>query len=294
VERQIEHLAFAPATMSNVQHPTYFLAPNWSFRPGGKIAIGNIVRHPLKPHMVLTKPDPAMPAPETETTTETNWRLSVETATNLSLSLWGAFLQVFRANISANRERSNTSNFTMTSLDTISFSENPSSDDIKKRCNDPRVREYMRLDSTLCSPVYMVTGIKIAKDFKLEGEKSATNGIEGEVGGLVSPDISLGTGAGVSKTRRIVDSFEAGGDVVFAYQLMKIKPKGWSKDKKFETSEYQHRQAFLEGGKSEVKVDDVEGELETVTPEDFKDLPKAQMETIGEVFVGYELPKPTK
>jgi hypothetical protein len=278
--------------MSNVQHPTYFLAPNWSYRPGGKIAIGNIVRNPLKPHMVLSKPDPSMPALATETTTEWNWHLSVETATNLSLSLWSAFLQVFNLNFAANRERSKTSNFTMTSLDTITLSEDPMPDHIKKRCNDPRVREYMRLDSMLCSPVYMVTGIKVAKDFKLEGEKSATNGIVGEVGGQVSPETSLGAGAGISKTRRIADGFEAEGDVVFAYQLMKIKPKGWSKEKKLETSEYQNHQAFLGDGKSEAKVDDVEGEIEAVEAEDFKDLPKAQTKTIDGVVVGYELPKP--
>ncbi|KAF1940517.1 subtilisin-like protein [Clathrospora elynae] len=119
---------FATSTMSNVQNPSYFLAPDWNFRPGGKIAIGNIIRNPLKPHMVLAKPNPAKPALATDITTEKNWRLSVETTTNLSLSLWGAFLQVTRLGLSVNQERTNTSNFTMTSLETITLSEDPSLD----------------------------------------------------------------------------------------------------------------------------------------------------------------------
>ena len=202
--------------MSNVQSPTYFLAPSWSFRPGGKIAIGNIIKSPLKPHLVLTKLQPTAPPLVLDTMTEKNWNLSVETATTLGLSLWGAFLQVFRLGVSTNHERTKSSNFTMSSLDTITLSEDPSHDDIKARCNDPPVRKYMRLDSVWCSSAYMVTGIKAAKDFQMEDAKSSTNGIEGELGGQVTPDASVGDGAGISKTRRIADGFEAEGDVIFA------------------------------------------------------------------------------
>jgi len=279
--------------MSNVQNPTYFLAPNWSFRPGGKIAIGNIIKNPLKPHMVLTRPESTKPPIATDTITERNWRLSVETATSLSLNLWGTFLQIFRLGLSTNHERTKNSNFTMTSLDTITMSEDLPIDELKARCNDQPVKKYMRLDSVYCNPVYMITGIKVAKDFKLEGEKSSTNAIEGEAGGQVSPDVSLGGGAGISKTTRVMDGFEAEGDVIFAYQLIKIKPKGWSKDKDFQTSEYEHRQAFLEGGKSNADqvADEVEGEIEAVERNDFECLFDAQVVDIGGVMVGYEGPK---
>jgi hypothetical protein len=50
-----------------VANPTYLLAPNWTFRPGGSIALGNIIANPLKPHIVLTKPDPDAPQPKTTT-----------------------------------------------------------------------------------------------------------------------------------------------------------------------------------------------------------------------------------
>ena len=278
------------ATMSNVQSPTYFLAPNWSFRPGGRIAIGNIIRNPLKPHMVLSKPDPTKAPYVTDTITERSWRLSVETVTSLSLSLWGAFLQVYRLGASTNHERTKNSTFTMTSLDTITLLEDVSMDELKARCNENPVKKYMRLDSLYCNPVYMITGIKVAKDFKLEGEKSSTNAIEMEAGGQITPEVGLSGGAGISKTIRIMDGFEADGDVVFAYQLLKIKPKGWSKDKGLKTSEYEHRQAFLGDGRSDTDlgVDEVEGEVDAVTRDDFESYPNAQIVEIDGVTMGYE------
>jgi len=282
--------------MSNVQSSTYFLAPNWSFRPGGRIAIGSIIKNPLKPHMVLSKPNSTESPYATDTTTERNWRLSVEIVTSLSLSLWGTFLQVIRLGLSTNHERTKSSSFTMTSLDTITLLEDVSIDELKARCNETPVKKYMRLDSVYCNPVYMITGIKVAKDFKLEGEKSYTNAVEMEAGGQVSPEVGLGGGAGVGKTTRIADGFEAEGDVIFAYQLMKIKPKGWTKDKLLKTSEYEHRQAFLSDSKSDTdqKVDEVEGEVDAVTRDDFESYNNAQVIEIDGVTVGYEASEVTK
>jgi hypothetical protein len=279
--------------MSNVQNPTYFLAPNWTNRPGGKIAIGNIIRNPLKPHLVLTKPDPRQPAATTEKFTERNWRLSVETARNVNLSLWAEFLEVIKLSLNANRERIRSSSFTMSSLDTITLVEEPTPEEIKTRCNDPLVVDYMRPDSLRASPVYMVTGIKVAKDFKLEGEATTTKGLAGELGGQISPEASIGGGAGGSRTDKISDAFEADGDIVFAYQLMKIQPKGWGKEKTFETSEYQHRQAFLdsESGKAKQEKEEVDGEKGDITTEELRSFPRAQTTDINGITVAFERPK---
>ena len=76
---------------------------------------------------------------------------------------------------------------------------------------------------------------------------------------------------------------------------MKIKPKGWSKEKEFKTSAFEHRQTFLEGGTSgtDENVEEPDGEVEAVTRDDFKDLPRAQTEEIDGVVVGYKLPRVT-
>ncbi|KAF4984120.1 hypothetical protein FZEAL_613 [Fusarium zealandicum] len=276
--------------MSNVQNPTYFLAPNWNFPRGGRIAIGNIVRNPLKPHMCLIKADPNE-APPTTSSLERNWRLSVETATTKRLTLWGVFLEKITLNTTAQQKRIKNGTFSMDSLETIYLSDDPSPEEMKARCNDIRVREYMRLDSMLCSPVYMVTGIKVAKGFKLEGEKSSSAIFAADIGGEVAPEASVGAGAGASSSRRIADEFEADGDIVFAYQLIKIKPKGWTKEKRLETSEYQHRQAFLS---DEEEADEkIEVEADDVTWEDLKELKAAQVVDCDEARVAFSTPKGT-
>lgn len=47
--------------MSTVQSPTYLLASNWTFRPGGRTALGNIIVDPFRPHRPLTKPAKVSP-----------------------------------------------------------------------------------------------------------------------------------------------------------------------------------------------------------------------------------------
>ncbi|KAF4447057.1 hypothetical protein F53441_9356 [Fusarium austroafricanum] len=261
--------------MSNVQNPTYFLAPNWNFPPGGRIAIGNIIRNPLKPHLFLTKADPNNPQPTTSSL-EKNWRLSVHTAAAKSLSIWGVFLDKISLKTTAQQERINNGRFTMDSLETIYLSDDPSPGQVKARCNDPLVKDFMRLDSIFCSPVYMVTGIKVAKGFKLEGEKSSSTSLEMEGSGEVSQEVSLGAGAKMAKLDKVADEFESAGDIVFAYQLMKIKPKGWTKEKTLETSEYQTRQSFLKDGDNIEEEAEVEVETESVTWEDLEELKSAE------------------
>ena len=96
-------------------------------------------------------------------------------------------------------------------------------------------------------------------------------------------------GAGNQRKNRIAGEFEAEGDIIFAYQLVKIKPKGWSKEKTPRMNEHEHRQAFL--GDEERKEEDVESEIEAYTAEDLAVLRKAQVVGIDGAAVAYELPR---
>lgn len=273
--------------MSNVQNPTYFLAPNWTFPPNGRIAIGNIIRNPLKPHLPISKADQNKLS--INVSTEINFRLSLDTKNNKHLSIWGAFVEKLSLKNIANRERVKNGQFSITSLDTMYLSEDPTAEEIKSRCNQPEVREYMKLDSILCSPVYMVTGVKIAKGFKFEGQAAVSDGFESNIRTEVAPEVSAGAGTGSLEQRRVGTGFEADGDILFAYQVMKIKPKGWAKEKKFATMEYQHYQAFLAA--EEKKHKEVEGETEQISLEDLQELPGAQIVEVDGLCIVFESPK---
>lgn len=279
--------------MSAVQNPTYLLAPNWTFRPGGSIALGNIIVDPFRPHRPLTKADPAKPL-ETETATEKNWRLSLETARNVNLSIWTVFLEKVHLKVGANRESIKNGHFTMKSLDTEFLKDDPSDEEIVALCNHPDVRNFMRLDSLLCKPVYMVTGLKIAKGFALKGEDISKSSFAAEGMAEVAPDVSLGARAEASTKTTISDQFEAENDIIFAYQLLKITPKGWSKNKKIELIEFQPRQAFLSDEEKEQRDPKVDGEKDVLTVEDLKELGRfvetieVKSDELEGVYVVYE------
>jgi hypothetical protein len=251
------------AKMSSVQNPTYLLAPNWTYRPH-MITLGTIVADPFRPHRSLSKPSPAVPSSAIETVTENNWRLSVETARGLTLSVWAQFLQNINVKLAAAREKVKAGHFTMDNLETNYLTDDPEIEEIAKRCSEQKVKDYMTR-GLLSKPVYMVTGVKIAKGFSLQGSASVTHEFSGEVASSVTPETSVGFGGGVTSRETVEDGFESTGDIVFAYQLLRIKPKGWGKDKTYGATDYQPAAALLatEDDSDESVAVEVESDLVT-------------------------------
>lgn len=157
----------------------------------------------------------------------------------------------------------------MQSLDTVSLKDDLSDDYIDTLCSNPKVREFMRLDSLLCKPVYVVTGLKIAKGFSLSGSAKHSASLMGKVGGEVVPEASVGGSAHMSSSTSISDQFESVNDIIFAYQLTMIKPKGWTGEKMIETSDFR-KHALLSDSKDKAE-DKVEGERGVLEPTDLID-----------------------
>lgn len=267
--------------MSTAQNPTFFLAPNWHFPPSGRIAIGNIIRDPLQPHRPLSKPDTTR---ETDSVLDTNWRLSVGTAININVSVWATFLEKIKLGAEVSRGRLHSGNYTMRELETVCMKSDPTDDEIRLRCNEASVREFMRVDSVLRHPVYMVSGIKIARGFALKAQVGMRTGGALGLGGEVAPVAWLEAEAQASNERSVSNEFEAGNDIVFAYELLKIKPKGWGGEVEFEVKEYRNRKAFL-SEEERVPDEGVEGEMDVVGPEDLKD---AHVVNLPGVCIAYD------
>lgn len=85
---------------------------------------------------------------------------------------------------------------------------------------------------------------------------------------------------------------------MFRVQLLKIKPKGWTKDVKFEVSEFQPRQALMSDKQEKEKQNaKVEGETETLEVKELKDLGaevqvmEVEDNELEKVYVVYEMPQ---
>ena len=234
--------------MTYVRDPTYILAPNWTFRPGGPVALGNIDADSLRPQHTLSKPEKDFP--ELETATENNWRLATEKIRSVSSSIWTRLFKQVCVGVDAKREKSERGKFVMKSLDTIYFKEDLSLEEIHERANEMRVKSILNADSLLFRrPVYMVTGFKIAKGFRLTNSDILDYWFSVVAAGAVAPEASLGAQVGAGSKRGINDGFGAPNDTVFAYQLMKVKPKGWGeKNQGLETEDLHHKEVFLSDG----------------------------------------------
>lgn len=242
------------------QQPTYILSPNFHFKPGtGPIELGNIISHPLRPHRALTTVDAATLQknyPPVETFIDYERSITRGRRRDVSISLWAEFLQTVSGKVSGGRGSDIQSNYTMDCLETMYFVADPPLEEIQARLKAPRVQAVIKAGRIpgFRTPVYMVTGLMIARGFTadIENNKRRNGGIEIS-GNAPCPAAPVSVGANLTKSSSIegADKWRAGEDIVFAYQLLKIEVKGW-KGNRVEYDELRHKAAYL-------NIDDEEG-----------------------------------
>ncbi|KAJ3938314.1 uncharacterized protein N0V96_011559 [Colletotrichum fioriniae] len=242
--------------MDFVQNPTYLLAPQWTFRPGGPIAIGNIIVDPFKPHIVCSEADPSSSSSSsayaTDTARERNWRMSQETARRFDVSMWSVFLEKIQLKVGASR-----SNVRQRRIYHGRVGGRRTSS------VTPRTRRF----TSGVKPVYMITELKIAKGFAVKQSSSSDKAAHAQVGAEVSPEVSVGAGVSGSKSQREQHEFEAMQDIIFGYQLLKIEPKGWGKRKQL------HYGEFMKRKKSAIKdPESVDGEASLPAAGEFQEM----------------------
>ncbi|KAI9833798.1 MAG: hypothetical protein M1819_003533 [Sarea resinae] len=234
---------------------TYLLAPNFNFRPDGPIALGNIIANPFRPQRILTAPGPSAPRPEIESITEYDYQISRGSGRDVQLGVWATFLQTVGGNVGLKNSHDLLTEFTMDSMETRYLKHEPSEQEISERVRAPRVRNVITSGTFRSQPVYMITGVKIAKGLRTSKERSSNRG--GDVGATVpvSAEVSVGAGIDLSTRKSERDAFRAGDDVVFAYQLMKITEKGW-REKNLVVDDYYPKAAYLSEDFEEEKDED--------------------------------------
>ncbi|KAL7930205.1 hypothetical protein V8C35DRAFT_313802, partial [Trichoderma chlorosporum] len=238
---------------------TYFLAPSFRFKPGtGPIALGNIIADPLRPHRALTTVEEETLKtnyPRVEMITDEGRSIVRSAGHDFSMAIWSQFLQNISAKVSGERSVNTQATYTMKALETTYFVTDPSLGVIEARLRAPRVQAVIKASNIpgFRHPVYMVTGLMVAKGFAAVQEKARTK--TGEVsasGDILTPAGGVGLGAGTtsSSTTEQSDTWKTVEDIIFAYQLLKIEVKGW-RGARVEYDEFRHNAAFLSKDDSE-------------------------------------------
>ncbi|KAK1761839.1 hypothetical protein QBC33DRAFT_462612 [Phialemonium atrogriseum] len=207
---------------------TYILAPNFQYKPSGPIQIGNIIADPFRPTKPLSTLPADGPRPPTSTITERDHELSRSKGHAFSAGIWAHFLSSVGGGVSADHGRDSVREFSIDELVTRYLRDEPADDDaeLMRRLAEPRVRAAVKAGLFGRQPVYLISGVKIARGLSVRSELRRTVG--GGVGVTVPVTAGVSVGGEVKGERRdgIASSFRAVEDVVFAYQVHVVRVKG--------------------------------------------------------------------
>ncbi|KAM0414541.1 hypothetical protein ACHAPT_013621 [Fusarium lateritium] len=207
--------------------PTYIPSPNWDIPADSDILVlGRLIKDPKNPESQVPKSsaDP-IPPPRIYEGEKTDWQTTLERARSGTIGIWAKCLQVLGGQLSFSQLKSAMEDHKFTNLETKYFL--PDDDYLAQALQDPGVQAYFEVHNWR-KPVYLITGIKIAKGASVTTESSMERSVQAE---LKVDATTLGAsaeagpeGSWTSKDRRGI-SYAGSTDYIFAYRLTRMKPK---------------------------------------------------------------------
>jgi hypothetical protein len=240
---------------------TYFLAPNFDHQPGGKIKLGNIIADPFVPHRALNTPSTPPADEQIEETIQYDYRNEHSKGDGVDMSIWAQLLYNIGLRLGTGYSKNTTVEYSMTSLKTIQYSTEPTTEEIAVRIQDAKIQNIMQPNRYRSCPVFMITAIKIAEKLSVsvgnDTQKNAS--LEGSV--PLSENVGAGANISMDRHKEQKESFHMEKDVVFAYQLLEIGFKGW-REKALHVDEYKSQAAFLSNNTKGVEKGRIDDGLE--------------------------------
>lgn len=204
----------------------YFVCPTWDHPPNEAIFLGSLITDPLDPESSLNATDkPNLPEGLIQKTHKAEWNSDEHKGSAMKLGVWTKFLQKIGigANFGLTGGSADETGIKVKRLETEIIA--PSTSLVSEILQTaPEAMDFIKA-SNFKDPVYMVTGVKIARGAQLQTGKQMSRSLESSVGvdttGIsvpvaVGPQLELGSG------RSQVTSFTDSSDFVFAYRLNKV------------------------------------------------------------------------
>jgi len=221
-----------------VERPTYMLSPNWDIlaAPDGPLTLGAIMANAKDPLRELNKGS-RIPLADTEITTthKKPWSFARSNSRSGSVGFWTSLVSIFtgvEADTSIEASRSGLRSFSCTDLETRYFQ--PGFAYIAKALKAPFVSTFLSNNGWWNpKPLYMVTGVKIARGAQVEAGKGGSLAWKvklGVDGTAVGAPVSLGPEASYKTEDELKETFTAMDDFVVAYRLIRIKAKSKTAD----------------------------------------------------------------
>lgn len=247
---------------------TYILAPNFSLQLDGAVRIGNIIADPFRPSKILSSSDPSSAPLEIATTTQLESSIRHVDSKSGHGSVWAYFLNTVGGHLSAGSGTDVTTQYNCDRLDTMYLKYDPTEGQITTRLQDAKVQAAMNAGMFGKQPVYMITGLKVARGFRFQ--KQVTRKYEGGVGVTVPvvDGVSVGGEIGGARGNEVEESSQVVEDIIFAYQLHKIAVKG-RRTKSTSVDVYTPKAALLH---DQNPREDTDAEITAATTQDMQEV----------------------
>ncbi|KAI3325794.1 hypothetical protein HD806DRAFT_491245 [Xylariaceae sp. AK1471] len=205
---------------------TYILAPNFTYHPDTSIRMGDIIQYADEP----TKPLNRVPESELKPITRHNDYendLGDTDGSSLRGSIWATFLEKASVKVGGGTSDQLLAKYTIKRLQTIYFTEQPTDEEAEARVLDKKVKAAINAGILRKKPVFMITGLKVARGFKQVTAAKSNKDAEVSATAPVTENAGLGTDAKYSREKTADHKHQTGQDIIFAYQVHIITHKGW-------------------------------------------------------------------
>lgn len=210
---------------------TWIPAPNWDIpATSPSVVLGSIIKDPKNPETRINRKGPVpVPTDKVLHGEKRDWRTTSSEVRGGKLGLWAQCLQIvgLGGDVSFSRMKTSLEDYKFDHLETMYFLP----DEIENYMDESVYGDYVQayFEATgFRQPVFMITGIKIARGSVVETTAKKENGGEGKVGvdltALGAP-VTLGPEGTWKNDKERVVWWGGSTDYVFAYQLKRIKCK---------------------------------------------------------------------
>ncbi|KAI5925585.1 hypothetical protein F4810DRAFT_717917 [Camillea tinctor] len=159
--------------------PTYIPSPNWDIPSDSDIVVlGRLIKDPSDPQSKISvSADPITP-PKIYEGEKTDWKATLDQMRSGRIGLWAKCLQLAGELLSFSQLQSSIENHEFTVLETKYFL--PDDEYFTQAVEDAGVQAYFMVHNQR-KPVYMITGIKIARGASLNTETRTESSAKAEV-----------------------------------------------------------------------------------------------------------------
>lgn len=239
--------------------PTYIPSPNWDIPADSDIVVlGRMIKDPGNPQSKIPKSGIIpIPPPAPYDGIKTDWQTTLEQVRSGRIGLWAKCMQLIQGGLSFNQLKSSVENHSFDILETKYFL--PDDDYLAQALEDAGVQAYLHVNNWR-KPVYLITGIKIARGASVSTESSKGRSAQAELKAdatSVGAPVDVGPEAGWESEKKRGISYGGSTDYIFAYQLTRMTPKKGTKNSRNQVHVEGAVFGKEEGGAEEVQVRDV-------------------------------------